>query len=128
MPTTIFLKGGVRFQLKGDGPGTVIKRFLRPMAVGISLTTGHLIEFKWRDRILVDPQPEAEFQAELAKQKAAQDEQAKGQAESQAKAEKEKDAALAKAAEDFIAKYGPDKAGWPESLRPKAPAPDAAQN
>ena len=127
MPTTIFLRGGVKFMLKGDGPGTVIKRLFRPMAAGIAMN-GHLVEFRWRDRIFIDPLPEAEYQAEMATQKAAQDEQAKGQAEAQAKAEKDKDAALAKAAEAFILKYGPDKANWPESLKPKAPSPDASQN
>jgi len=32
------------------------------------------------------------------------------------------------AADAFIAKHGPDPANWPESMRPKVPAPDAAQN
>jgi len=127
MPTTIFLKGGVKFTLKGDGPGTIIKRFLRPMAVGIAMN-GHLVEFRWRDRIFIDPLPEAEYQAEMAAQKAAQDEQAKAQAESQAQAEKDKDAALEKAAEKFMLTYGPDKANWPENLRPKTQAPDVSQN
>jgi hypothetical protein len=128
MPTTIFLKGGLRFQVKGDGPGTVIKRLFRPMAVGISVTNGHLIEFRWRDRILIDPQPEAEYQAELVKQKAEAEKQAVDQKAAQEKAEKDKDAALEKAAEAFIAKYGPDKANWPETLRPKVQAPDGSQN
>ena len=129
MPTTIFLRGGVRFTLKGDGPGAVIKRLFRPMATGIAMN-GHIIDFRWRDRIFIDPQPEAEFQAELVKAKSAQEAQEKAQAEAQAKAEKDKDAAVAKAAEAFILKYGPDKANWPESLRPKAPAatPDPAAN
>ena len=126
MPTTIFLRGGVKFILKGDGPGTVIKRLFRPMAAGIAMN-GHLVEFRWRDRIFINPQPEAEFQAALAVEKATQEAQAKAQAEAQAQAEKDKDASLAKAADAFIAKYGPDKADWPESLRPKVPDPDAAQ-
>ncbi|MBE3130608.1 MAG: hypothetical protein IMZ54_07810 [Acidobacteria bacterium] len=127
MPTIIFLRGGVKFQLKGDGPGTVIKRLFRPMAVGIAMN-GHLVEFRWRDRIFIDPQPEAEFQELLAAQAKQQADQEKAQKDAQAKAEKDKDAAIAKAADAFILKYGPDKANWPESLRPKAPAPDASQN
>ena len=126
MPTTIFLRGGVKFILKGDGPGTVIKRLFRPMAAGIAMN-GHLVEFRWRDRIFIDPLPEAEYQAEMAAQKAAQEKQETDQKAAQAQAEKEKDASLAKAAEAFILKYGPDKAGWPESLRPKAPVPDGSQ-
>ena len=130
MPTTIFLRGGVKFILKGDGPGTVIKRLFRPMAAGIAMN-GHLVEFRWRDRIFIDPLPEAEFQAALAVEKATQakqqEDQARIQAEAQAKAEKDRADAVKKAAEDFIAKYGPDKADWPESLRPKVPDPDAAQ-
>jgi len=128
MPTTIFLRNGSKFTLKGSGPGTVIKRFLRPMAVGIAMN-GHLVEFKWRDRIFVDPTPEAEYQAELAAQIKQQEDQAKAQAEAREKAEKDRDAHLDKASEAFILKYGPDKANWPENLRPKvAPAPEVSQN
>jgi hypothetical protein len=127
MPTTVFLKGGARFTLKGDGPGTIIKRLFRPMAVGIAMN-GHLVEFKWRDRLFIDPQPEAEYRQQLAHEKAEAEMKAAGQKAAQEKAEKDKDAALAKSADAFIAKYGPDKSGWPESLRPKAPAPDASQN
>ena len=72
MPTTIFLRNGSKFTLKGSGPGAVIKRFLRPMAAGIAVN-GHLVEFRWRERIFVDAQPEAEYQEELAKQAQAQE-------------------------------------------------------
>ena len=124
MPTTIFLRNGSKFTLKGSGPGAVIKRFLRPMAAGIAVN-GHLVEFRWRERIFVDAQPEAEYQEELAKQAQAQAKAEKEQAEAKAQAEKEKDAGLAKASEAFIAKHGPDPANWPESMRPK-PKPDTA--
>lgn len=125
MPTTIFLKGGVRFTLKGDGPGTVIKRLFNPMATGIAMNN-RIIEFRKREVIFIDPEPEAEYQAELAKAAKQKADEERAQAEAREKAEEKKDAQLEKAAEAFILKYGPDKAQWPETLRPKAPASSAA--
>jgi hypothetical protein len=127
MPTTIFLRGGVKFTLVGDKLGFIVKRLFRPMATGVAMS-GHPVEFRWRDRLFIETQPEAEYQGLLAAQAKQAEDQAKAQAEAQAKAEKDKDAAVTKAAEAFIAKYGPDPANWPENLRPKNATPDPAAN
>jgi len=123
MPTTVILKSGGQLNVKGDSVGTAIfGNLLHPSWAFAVALNGRRVQFKKRLRIGYVFQPEAEAQAEQEAQKSAQEAQAKAQAEAQAKAEKDRADALKKASEDFIAKYGPDPAKWPESMRPKAPA------
>jgi len=126
MPLTIFVEGGLVVKAKGDDPKVCIcvTGFFRKTARAIDLRNGHLVEFNWRKRVLIDIQPEAEYQKQLADQAAVEAKQKKDQEEAQAKGEAMRAQAIKKSADEFIAQYGPDPAKWPENLRPKPKAQD----
>lgn len=123
MPTTVILKGGGQLITRGDSVRTAMFRsLLHPFWLFAIALNGRNVQFKRRQRIAYVFQPEAEYQAQVDAEAKKAEEQAKAQAEAQAKHEAERAAALKKAAEDAIAKYGPDPANWPESMKPKPQA------
>ena len=125
MPLMIYIKGGFKVLAKGEDPAICIVKtgFLWwKTARVIHAQTGHLVEFAWRDRMLIETQAEEEFARQLADQQATEAKQKKDQAEAQAKAEAVRAEAIKKSADEFIAQYGPDPANWPENLRPKPKA------
>jgi ribosomal protein L40E len=81
MPTKIYLKGGANVQVRGDSQATAIysgppilrwfKRWARAIAMN-----GHELEFRKRDVLCYEFQPEAEHLAEVERQRKAQEEQA----------------------------------------------------